>query len=105
MLVNGDTEIRPGIELLFAPGHSIGLQAVAVRTQRGTAIIGSDSASSFRSYKEDWPSAITIDLAASLKTYDKLRSRASSMDLIFPGHDRRMLEEFPKVAEDVTKLV
>ncbi len=105
VLVNGDTEIRPGIELLFAPGHSIGLQAVAVRTKRGTAIIGSDSASSFRSYKEDWPSAITIDLAASLKTYDKLRSRASSMDLIFPGHDRRMLEEFPKVAEDVTKLV
>jgi glyoxylase-like metal-dependent hydrolase (beta-lactamase superfamily II) len=105
VLVDGDTEIQPGIELLSAPGHSIGLQAVAVHTRQGTAVIGSDSASSFRSYKEDWPSGITIDLAASLKTYDKLRSKASSIDLIFPGHDRRMLENFPKVAEDITKLV
>jgi glyoxylase-like metal-dependent hydrolase (beta-lactamase superfamily II) len=104
-LVDGDTEIRPGITLLSAPGHSPWLQAVAVNTAKGTAIIGSDSASSFRSYKEDWPSCIMIDLAASLKTYDKLRSKVSSLDLVFPGHDRRMLEYFPKVAEDITKLV
>jgi len=105
VLIDGDTDILPGIELIEAPGHSTGLQAVAVRTKKGTAIIGSDSASCFRSYKEDWPSGITTDLAASLRTYDKLRGKASSIDLIFPGHDRRMLENFPEVAKDVTKLV
>ena len=103
-LTHGDQKIFPGIELLLAPGHSTALQAVAVNTKRGMAILGSDSASCFRSYREDWPSGITIDLAASLRTYDKLRSRATSIDLIFPGHDRRMLEDYPKVAEDITCL-
>lgn len=105
VLIDGDDEILPGIDVLFAPGHSPGLQAVAVNTVKGTAIIGSDSAAIFRNYKEDWPSGITIDVAATLRTYDKLREKATSIDLIFPGHDRQMLENYPKVAEDVTKLV
>ena len=94
----------PGIELLYAPGHSPALQAVAVNTTQGTAILGSDAAAIFKNYKENWPSGITIDLIASLKTYDKLKKTASSIDLIFPGHDRKMLEEYPMIAEDITKL-
>jgi hypothetical protein len=40
-----------------------------------------------------------------MKTYDKLRARVSSPDLLFPGHDRRLLENYPEVAEDVARLV
>jgi len=104
ILINKDKEIMPGIEVLFAPGHSPALQAVAVSTAQGTAILGSDAAAIFRNYKENWPSAITIDLVATLNTYDKLKKKASSIDLIFPGHDRRMLEEYPVIEEDITKL-
>ncbi|MGO9568852.1 MAG: hypothetical protein ACLP5H_15055 [Desulfomonilaceae bacterium] len=35
----------------------------------------------------------------------QLRARASSIDLIFPGHDLMMHNNFPKVAEYVTQLV
>ena len=56
---------------MLVPGHSPALQVVSVNTAKGTAIIGSDSATIARSYKEDWPSCITIDLLASLKSYDK----------------------------------
>jgi len=59
----------------------------------------------FRNYKEDWPSALIVDLMGWMKTYDKLRSKASSIDLIFPGHDPIMTNAYPKVKKDITRLV
>lgn len=105
VLLEGDHEILPGIECLLAPGHTTGLQAVAVNTAKGTAILGSDCAHVFRNYQEDWPSALIVDLVEWMKTYEKLRARASSIDLLFPGHDRIMAEDYPQVAEGVARLV
>ena len=81
------------------------LQSVAVNTLKGTAIIGSDCAHVFRNYREDWPSALIVDLVGWMRTYDKLRERASSPDLLFPGHDRLMLKNYPAVVKDITRLV
>lgn len=53
VLVEGDQVILPGIELLSAPGHTPGLQVVAVSTARGTAILGSDCGHLFRNYQEE----------------------------------------------------
>jgi len=39
IIVDGDYELLPGIELLSVPGHSAGCQAVAVNTVKGKAII------------------------------------------------------------------
>jgi len=105
VLICGDQKIMPGIELLFAPGHTPGLQAVAVNTAKGTAIVASDCAHIARSFKEDKPTVLITDMIAWMESYDKLRARASSIDLIFPGHDLKMLTDYPKVAEDVTRLV
>jgi glyoxylase-like metal-dependent hydrolase (beta-lactamase superfamily II) len=104
-LVNGDKEVLPGIELMLCPGHTIGLQTVAVNTGKGIAIIGSDAAHLFSSFRTDIPSAIITDMIAWMKTYDKIRAKASSIDLIFPGHDVALLEDYPRVAKDVSKLV
>lgn len=102
---SGDEKLLPGIELLFAPGHTIGLQAVAVNTAKGKAIVASDCAHIARSFKDDNPSCLITDLPAWLQSFDKLRAKAASLDLIFPGHDVLMFKNFPKVAEDVTRLV
>jgi glyoxylase-like metal-dependent hydrolase (beta-lactamase superfamily II) len=104
-LLRGDQKILPGIECLLAPGHSMALQAVAVDTLKGTAIVGSDSAHVFRNFQEDWPSSVCIDLVAWLQTYDKLRTRVSSPELFFPGHDATMAKNYPEVAPGVTQLV
>jgi len=40
-----------------------------------------------------------------MNTYDKLREGASSSNLLFPGHDRRLLENYPEMAQDITRLV
>jgi glyoxylase-like metal-dependent hydrolase (beta-lactamase superfamily II) len=104
-LVRGDKEIFPGIEFLLTPGHTVGHQVVAVRTAKGIAVIGSDAAHVFSSYRTDIPSALITDMIAWMKSYDKIRAKASSLDLIFPGHDPAMLKDFPRVAEDVSRLV
>lgn len=105
VLLKGDQEIVPGIECLLAPGHSVALQAVAVNTARGTAILGSDCAHTFRNYREDWPSAVITDLVEWMRTHDRLRSKASSIELMFPGHDYTMATQYPEVAKDITRLV
>jgi len=105
VLVKGDQVILPGIELLFAPGHTPGLQAVAVNTDRGTAIVGSDCAHIFRNYEEEIPSCFIADMVAWMRTYEKLKSKVSSPDLLFPGHDMKMFTNYPVVAEDITRLV
>jgi glyoxylase-like metal-dependent hydrolase (beta-lactamase superfamily II) len=104
VLIDGDQEILPGIELLLAPGHTPGLQVVSVSMVRGTAIVGSDCAHLFRNYEEEIPSIFITDMIAWMKTYDKVKSKVSSIDLLFPGHDVKMLTQFPKVAEDITRL-
>jgi glyoxylase-like metal-dependent hydrolase (beta-lactamase superfamily II) len=105
VLLKGDHVLLPGIKLLLAPGHTPGLQAVAVNTMKGTAVVGSDCAHIFRSYVEEIPSCFITDMVAWMKTYEKLKSKVSSLNLLFPGHDIKMSTEYPTVAEDITRLV
>ena len=104
-LINGDHTILPGIECLLAPGHSIALQAVAVNTAKGTAILGSDCAHVFKNYQQDWPSALIVDMVAWIRSYDKLKSKVSSLELLFPGHDPLMSQNYPEIEKGVTQLV
>jgi glyoxylase-like metal-dependent hydrolase (beta-lactamase superfamily II) len=105
VLLDGDATILPGIECVLASGHTPGLQGVAVETARGTAILGSDCAHVFRNVQHDWPSAFSMDLAGCLRSFDKLRARVAAPELIFPGHDVLMHDNYPSVAEGITRLV
>jgi len=89
---------------MLGPGHSIGTQSLAVTTVKGTAVVASDCGHLARNFKEDTPSILITDLIAWMETYDKVRAKASAVDLCFPGHDAGMLLNYPKVAEDVTRL-
>jgi len=104
ILLNGDQEILPGMEVLLAPGHTPGLQVVAVHTAKGKAIVGSDCAHIFANYEKEIPSCFINDMVAWMRTYEKIKSKVSSLDLLFPGHDMKMSTDYPKVAEDITRL-
>jgi len=41
-LINGDFNLRDGIQLIHVPGHTAGLQAISVNTSKGRAIMFSD---------------------------------------------------------------
>jgi glyoxylase-like metal-dependent hydrolase (beta-lactamase superfamily II) len=103
VMLDGDKVIGPDMELLLVPGHSPGLQGVLVNTSKGAAVVASDSAHIARSFRDDMPSSIVADMVTWLKSYDKLRARAS-IDNLFPGHDVLMLSNYPKVAEGISQL-
>jgi glyoxylase-like metal-dependent hydrolase (beta-lactamase superfamily II) len=105
VLLHGDQKIMPGIELLFSPGHTIGLQTVSVNTAKGTAIVASDCLHAHRAFKEYNTSILITDLIGWIESYDKLKAKATNIDLVFPGHDMALATNYPKVAEDVTRLV
>lgn len=105
VLLDGDSQILPGITCLLAPGHSPALQAVAVETSSGTAVVASDCAHMFENFEREWPSCIISDLPAWLESYSLLKKAASSPELLFPGHDPRLTGDYPRVAEDITRLV
>ncbi len=105
VLVDGDREILPGIELLLTPGHTIALQSMAVQTANGLAVLTSDCAHIHKSFELDTPSGLITDMPAWLRSFTKLRNKVNgNIEMLFSGHDCMMLEDYPKVAEDVTQL-
>jgi len=104
VIVDGDTTLVPGVDLFLAPGHTLGLQVLRVNTAKGPAVVGSDCAHLFRGYQEDTGSAFIMDMPAWIQSFDKVKSKAA-IELIFPGHDVLMANNYPAVAEGVTRLV
>lgn len=104
-LLDGEAEVLPGIRCVPAPGHTPGLQVVAVRTARGQAVVASDCGHFFRSFAEEWPSCLIADLPAWLRSFPTVKQLAAAPELVFPGHDPRLTSEYPQVAEGVTRLV
>ena len=104
VMVDGDFSIAPGLDLVLAPGHTLGLQVVRVNTAKGPAIVGSDLAHMFRGYKEDIPSVYIMNLPDWIRSFDKVKAMAP-LEYIFPGHDVLMSLNYPTVAESVTRLV
>jgi glyoxylase-like metal-dependent hydrolase (beta-lactamase superfamily II) len=104
VIIQGDYNLAPGVDLSQAPGHTLGLQVVRVNTAKGPAVVGSDCAHVFRGYREDDPSCFIMDMPAWIESFDKVKAKAD-IGLIFPGHDVLMYDNYPKVAEDVTRLV
>jgi hypothetical protein len=45
-------------------------------------------------------------MPAWLRSYSKLRNKVNGdIQMLFSGHDKKMLDDYPKVAEDVTQLI
>lgn len=109
VLVEGEYNITEGVSTLFLPGHTQGLQGLAVETAAGTAVLTGDQCYSYynleprRTEVTDLagttvavtprpdlpflPPAIYVSLTEWYDSMWKVVARASSRDLIIPGHD------------------
>jgi len=84
--VEGDVELRDGIELILTPGHSAGGQSVAIRTSAGRAIITGFCCNemNFPPNAPAVPSGVHIDAIAAYESAKKIREMA---DILIPLHD------------------
>lgn len=104
-LLDGDQQILPGVELLSMPGHTPGMQAVAVQARKGLAVVASDCAHLRANFEADIPSCLFTDLPAMLTSMTRLRQKAGGdLARLFPGHDPKLLSDYPRLAQDVTIL-
>ena len=90
-LVDGDTELLPGLELISTPGHAPGHQSVLVRLPNtGPVLLAIDAvaqASAFRPDREAAP--MDLDAAGAVQSTRKLLDLAAQeqVALVVHGHD------------------
>lgn len=92
-LLDGDTEIAPGIKVILTPGHTTGSQAVLVETASGLYVIAGDTIPHFENMEVPpdepfWPTGIYIDLKELYESLHRLKSLGGT---ILPGHDMLVL--------------
>lgn len=92
---DGDTQLRPGVSLHRIGGHTEGLQAVRVHTQRGWVVLASDAAHYAENYTRRSPFPIVYHVGDMLRGFDTLRSLADSDAHVIPGHDPMVLHAYP----------
>jgi glyoxylase-like metal-dependent hydrolase (beta-lactamase superfamily II) len=103
---NGDGEIAPGITVHHAPGHSKGLQCVRVMTNNGPVVVAADAAHFYENYEMRKPFFITVDVEATLRTYDRLTELADGkMENVIPGHDPLVLKRYPALSAETEGVV
>jgi len=102
--VDGSREIVPGIAVHHVGGHTAGMQIVSVAHARGQAVVASDASHYYRNFEERIPFNTLQDLPRMYSAFDKIRSVASSEDLVLPGHDPLVLERLKKVGDGIVEM-
>lgn len=92
---DGDGEVAPGVTVHHMPGHSQGLQAIRVMTDQGPVMLASDAVHFYENIEKRKPFFITIDVEATLRTYDRLSAMAGGLKNVIPGHDPLILKRYP----------
>lgn len=100
-ILDGDTQIFPGIEGMFCGGHSTGCMSVVVDMPSGAHFITSDLIPRYQNIVEDIPPGIHTDAVQAVQAMNRIRARLASLDHLIPGHDPSIQEKYPRVAENV----
>lgn len=101
----GDTVLAPGIELIHVGGHTAGLQAVRVHTQRGWVVLASDASHFYENIHANSPFPIVFNVGDMLNGYKKLMGLCQGLDHFIPGHDPLVLTCFPGTGGQNTDIV
>ncbi len=95
---DGDSELAPGITLHHVGGHTMGLQFVRVKTQRGWVVLASDASHLYANMEQGRPFPIVYNVADMLEGHRKCYALASSRAHVIPGHDPQVLKRYPAAA-------
>jgi glyoxylase-like metal-dependent hydrolase (beta-lactamase superfamily II) len=99
-----DQEPIPGIRCYIGGKHTWASQYVAASVAGGTAVLASDNVYLYENIEKHVPIAQTLDAASNLKAQDRIRSLATSPDLIVPGHDPAVFERYAKIADGIVRI-
>ena len=101
----GDSELTKGIQLILVGGHTQGLQAVRVHTQRGWVVLASDASHFYENIHEQSPFPIVFHVGDMLDGYQKLLKLAETKDHLIPGHDPLVFARYPRWGAPENEIV
>ncbi len=110
LLVDGDTELVPGFELMKVPGHTPGIQAAIISTARGKVALVSDCGDNYANWYPTDPNVNPTPMrylgsdflpgairSESERVYgDSMRRILSRADIVVPAHDTRIPRAIPE---------
>jgi N-acyl homoserine lactone hydrolase len=92
-ILDGDTELFPGIRCVMTPGHTPGHQSIYVNTRSGQTIIAGDAAMNVRYNVEQLIPPGFLDSMA--ETMNGLRRLAHDGKHILCTHDQEVFSQYP----------
>jgi glyoxylase-like metal-dependent hydrolase (beta-lactamase superfamily II) len=96
-LLDGDSEIVPGVRTVLVGGHTPGQQIVIVEESGRRAVLASDSMHYYEQLERDLPLAVVSDVQGMYRGYDLLKELAGSPSTaLIAGHDPRVEYLFPQ---------
>jgi glyoxylase-like metal-dependent hydrolase (beta-lactamase superfamily II) len=102
---DGDRELAPGLHLIAAGGHTLGLQAVRVHTARGWVVLASDAAHYYENVLLESPFPLVLNVADMLESQRRLLGLCESPDHFIPGHDPLVTARFPRVGDPAHEVM
>jgi len=93
---NGIGSVKPGVTTHLIGGHSRGLQSVRVKTVNGYMCLASDATHFYENFLKGKPFPIVVDLEDMLNGFKLIKSLASDINFVIPGHDPLLRNYFPE---------
>ncbi len=106
-MVDGDNkEIIPGINVYTGSRHTFNSQYVLVKCGMDKIIIASDNAYTYYNieHSRSAPTNGTFDTTAYVQAIARMKTLASDVKFIIPGHDDLIFSKFPKISEGIIKI-
>ena len=105
-LVRGEDETSiSGIRFHVGGKHTWQSQFVSVQTRAGsTVVLASDNVYLYENLDTHKAIAQTLDADSNLRTQDRMRSLASALKLVVPGHDPAVFDRFPHISDRIVKI-
>ena len=74
-------------------------------TERGPVLLASDVSHYYANFLRGIPFRLTIDVAATHRSYRQLTAIAGAVERIIPGHDPKTAEIYPAVSVNGVELL
>ena len=105
-LVRGEDDVSiSGVGFHIGGKHTWQSQFVSVQTRSGrTVVLASDNVYLYENIDAHKPIAQTLDAASNLTAQDRMRTLASSIQLIIPGHDPDVFNRFQRVSDRIVRV-
>ncbi|MDT4894306.1 MAG: hypothetical protein QOE97_3341 [Pseudonocardiales bacterium] len=108
ILLEGDSEVVPGVRTHHVGGHTPGSQLVSITDGDRRVLLTADAAHLYANLAEGVPFPVLHDLPACCLAFERIAAMSDAATAVVPGHDarvRQMFDEVPSTGGAVLALL